>query len=680
MKRILLLPLLLVSLAFAPVSPAADVIFTLSESAVSNLFTGTLNLTITGLTDQEPVVLQKFIDANNNGLVDAGEPLVGQFKLVEGQVTKIGGVRNSNVPGDSDGLTNGVITEAFDFSDPTDFAHHIAPYLFRVSSPSGRFPAQVRPFAVTNTPLAQGVTGTVSGAPNAFIILLKLSANGEELFAGVLANSSGAFSISCPPGNYLVLATKSGMVTDFGAAPTVTVGAGSSANTTIVLSAANQTISGTLTNAASGTVLPGVQLRVQSTTGLFALGYSDTNGQFSIPVTAGTWSPEVEETALNALGYVSPAMLPDINTTSGNVAGLVLPFQPATALFYGNFVVGGTATGISAMPFSARIQNNTVSAKGLTDGNGNYALGVLAGTWSVGPESDALLARGILASQTSTNIAAGQALRLDFASRVVTAHLTGQVVDNFGVPLTNFMLVVQPLPLVRSGAGSYYPSTDAQGNFDVGVSGGTWNIHLETQRTTASNLVSFSIDLPVVDNVNQSNLVFVALRATQQITGFVRDGVTGVTNVQVYAGTSINGTNYLPGESYTDASGNYVLKVVNAQWNVQLNNYDLNQRGFFSANDQTVVINNGAGVANFTLTRYSNLITLGSLSRIGNQFSLQAVGDTGRSYVLDVTTNLRAPIVWSPVATNFQSGANFQATDNAATGPARYYRMRVLQQ
>ncbi len=172
MKRILLLPLLLVSLAFAPVSPAADVIFTLSESAVSNLFTGTLNLTITGLTDQEPVVLQKFIDANNNGLVDAGEPLVGQFKLVEGQVTKIGGVRNSNVPGDSDGLTNGVITEAFDFSDPTDFAHHIAPYLFRVSSPSGRFPAQVRPFAVTNTPLAQGVTGTVSGAPNAFIILL----------------------------------------------------------------------------------------------------------------------------------------------------------------------------------------------------------------------------------------------------------------------------------------------------------------------------------------------------------------------------------------------------------------------------------------------------------------------------------------------------------------------------
>jgi hypothetical protein len=263
---------------------------------------------------------------------------------------------------------------------------------------------------------------------------------------------------------------------------------------------------------------------------------------------------------------------------------------------------------------------------------------------------------------------------------VVTAHLTGQVVDNLGVPLTNFTLVVQPVPLVRSGAGSYYPSTDALGNFDIGVSGGTWNIALESGRTAASNLVSFSIERVVVDGVNQSGLIFVAYRSTQQITGFVGEGSTGIPNVQMYGGATINGTNYYTGESYTDASGNYVLKVVNVvngSWNVQLNNYDLNQRGFFSANDQTVI---APGTANFSLTRYSNLITLGSLSRIGNQFSLQATGDTGRSYVLDVTTNLRAPIVWSPVATNFQSGANFQATDNAATGPARYYRMRVQQQ
>lgn len=678
MNRFHFLLLSLVALAFAPASASAAVNFTLSQPAVSNFFTGTLSLTITGLTNEEPVLLQKFVDANNNGVVDAGEPLVGQFKLVEGHARRIGGVRNSNVPGDSDGQINGVITETFDFSNPRDFAHHVAPYLFRVTSPSGRFAEQLRPFAVTNTPLAQGVTGTVSGAPNAFIVLLQPTADGEELFAGVLTDGAGAFSISCPPGNYQVLATKTGMVTDFGAAPTVTVTAGVNATANISLTAATQTISGTLTNSATGGVLPGVQVRLQSATGLFALGYSDTNGLFSIGVASGVWSPELEESTLIALGYVPPEnKLSDIDTTGGSVAGLVLDFQPATALFYGNFLDGGNQSAISAMPFEARIQNNSLSGYGRTDVAGYYTVGVVAGTWSVGPESDALLARGILASQTSATIADGQAVRIDFTSRAVTARLIGQVRDNFGVPLSNFMLVVQPLPLVSSGAGSYYPSTDASGNFDVGVSAGMWNIHLEVNRTAASNLVSFTTDLTVVDGVNQSGLVFVALRATQQITGFVREGSTGITNVQVYSGASINGTNYMTGEAKTDSSGNYLLKVVNGSWNVQLDNSDLNQRGFFSAANQTIPINNAAGVANFSLTRYSNIITLGNLSRVGNQFSLQATGDTGRSYVLEVTTNLRAPIVWNPVATNFQNGANFQATDNQATGPARYYRMRV---
>ncbi|MBI5802600.1 MAG: hypothetical protein HZA92_17990 [Verrucomicrobia bacterium] len=678
MNRLFIFLLSLAAFAFAPASAAVN--FTLSQSAVSNLFTGALDLQITGLTSGEPVLLQKFIDANNDGIVDPGEPLVGQFKLIEGQVSRIGGVRNRNVPGDADETANGVINETIDFSDPKDFAHHVAPYLFRVSSPTTNFLPLVRAFAVTNSTLGQAVTGTVSSAPNAFIILLKPSADGGELFAGGIANAAGMFSISCPPGNYQVLATKSGMVTDFGAAPTVTVGAGVSTNVTLSLAPANRTISGTLTNSATGGVLAGVQVRLQSTNELFALGYSDDQGNFSIGVVAGEWSPEVEETALTALGYVAPEQLSSINTTVAGVTGLVLSFQPATALFHGSFVVGGTSTGIAAMPFSARIQNSSVSASGLTDANGNFTLGVLAGSWSVGPESDALLARGILANGTNATIADGQALRIDFASRTVTAHLTGQVLDNFGVPLTNFMIVVQPVPFPQNGAGSYYPSTDAQGNFDIGVSAGTWNIALESQRTAASNLVSFSIDRVVVDNVNQSNLVFVALRATQQITGLVSDGATGVTNVQVYGGTTINGTNYVSGASYTDGGGNYVLKVVNATWNVSLNNFDLNGRGFFSPNNQIMGISGAPGIANFPLTRYSNIITLGNLSRAGNQFSLQATGDTGRNYVLEFTTSLRAPIVWSPVTTNFQSGANFQASDNQATGTARYYRMRVHQQ
>lgn len=117
--------------------------------------------------------------------------------------------------------------------------------------------------------------------------------------------------------------------------------------------------------------------------------------------------------------------------------------------------------------------------------------------------------------------------------------------------------------------------------------------------------------------------------------------------------------------------------MINGSWTVQVNNQDLNQRGFISANNQVVPISNAAGTANFSLNRFSNRITLGNLTRSGDQFSLEATADPGRDYVLEMATSLRAPIAWIPVRTNFQSGANFQVTDDQATGPARYYRMRL---
>lgn len=679
MKRFFPLLLVLLALAFSAAPASAAVNFTLSQPAISNFFSGALDLQITGLTNGEPVVLQKFFDANANGSVDGGELLLAEFKLVEGQVSRIAGVRNRNVPGDEDETADGVINETFDFSDPTDFQHHVGTYLYRLSSPTANFAPLLRPFAVTNSSLGQSVTGTVTGVPYALVIMLKANGQGGEPFVGGFANGTGAFTISCPPGSYQAIAAKPGMVTDFGAGPSVTVTAGVNANATLSIATASQSFTGTLTNAVTGGVLAGAQVRMQSATGLFSLGYTDSQGVFTVGLTPGQWSLEVDQDALAAQGFVEPSQQSSFDTTTGVPTGTVISLQPATALFYGTFRDGGNMTGIAAMPLGARIQNGNQSGKGRTDDAGNYSVGVVAGTWSVGPDTDSLVARGILASPTNATIANAQAIRLDFVSRAVTAHLTGQVVNDLGVPLSNFALVVQPVPLNGGGANSYYPSTDSSGNFDIGLTAGTWNIALESQQAANSNLVSFSIDRVVVDNVNQSGLIFVAYRSTQQITGFVREGSTGVTNVQLYGGTTLNGTNYVSPATYTDSNGNYAMKVINGTWLVQLNNFDINQRGYFSANSQTVPISGATGTANFSLTRYSNTITLANPSRIGNQFSVQATGDNGRNYVLEVTTNLRTPISWTPVTTNSQSGANFQATDNAATGSARYYRMRLLQ-
>ena len=52
---------------------ARAVTFSVTPSAVSNTYNGTIMLQVTGLTNGETVVVQKFLDANTNGVVDASD-------------------------------------------------------------------------------------------------------------------------------------------------------------------------------------------------------------------------------------------------------------------------------------------------------------------------------------------------------------------------------------------------------------------------------------------------------------------------------------------------------------------------------------------------------------------------------------------------------------------------------
>ena len=49
---------------------------TVSPSAISNTYSGQITNQVTGLTNGETVLVERFLDANTNGLVDAGELLV----------------------------------------------------------------------------------------------------------------------------------------------------------------------------------------------------------------------------------------------------------------------------------------------------------------------------------------------------------------------------------------------------------------------------------------------------------------------------------------------------------------------------------------------------------------------------------------------------------------------------
>src|SRR5205807_933628 len=99
-------------------------------------YSGTITLQIGGLANGETVLVERFDDVNSNGSIDSAEPLVQSFRVTDGQVTSIGGVRNGNVPGDNDLSSNGQITTTISFPAGPEFSRANIKQIFRVSSPT----------------------------------------------------------------------------------------------------------------------------------------------------------------------------------------------------------------------------------------------------------------------------------------------------------------------------------------------------------------------------------------------------------------------------------------------------------------------------------------------------------------------------------------------------------------
>jgi hypothetical protein len=74
----------------------AAVTFSVSPPAISNTYAGYLTLQIGGIASGSTVVVQKYVNANSNGVVDAGDFIVQQFNLTDGKTGMvIGGITTS---------------------------------------------------------------------------------------------------------------------------------------------------------------------------------------------------------------------------------------------------------------------------------------------------------------------------------------------------------------------------------------------------------------------------------------------------------------------------------------------------------------------------------------------------------------------------------------------------------
>jgi hypothetical protein len=445
----------------------AAVGFTVTPAIVSNTYTGKITLSVTGLAAAgDSVVIQKFLDANTNGVIDAGDLLWQQFSLTDGVASVFHNgataVTNFNVPGDTDATTK-QITAPLNFQNG-DFPQNIVgKYLFKLSANSTSI---TNLFTVTNFPYGQSFTGTVFSnntatvVANAVIILFR----GQNLIgvAGAVANNSGSYTIQAPPGTYLLAAIRSNYLANLTTAPTLTLG-GSTITTNLTLTNATQGISGKVVDANTPTIgLPGLLVPASSTSNFLAVGFADTNGSFTIGTRPGVWNLEGDDSGLIVHGYLGLQNGIQTNTAGGSVSGITNALPKATAIFYGS-VKDGLGNPLFGIDLFSSDDNNQYQAEGYTDANGNYVVGASATNWNVNVSNDSNPTNYIFSQGFDAALTNGQAQLYNFTALLATNHITGHVQDSNGNPITN--VSVNANATINTVSYQVQADTDASGNY-----------------------------------------------------------------------------------------------------------------------------------------------------------------------------------------------------------------------
>ncbi len=449
---------------------------TVAPSTISNTYVGMVTVQITGLSNGETVQLQKYLDANANGVLDGPDWLLECLSLTDGFVPKIGGVTNYAVPFDLTG-TNGAITAQLNFCLPNQLDHFVGRYLFRVTGPSG---AATTTFTVTNAPFAQAITGTVKCAdtnvPYPLIVFLTPD---EELAGGVVGANDGTFTNRLPPGTYITMAVRPGYIFDAANPAIVTLPEGITVSTNLNVIGATRLLAGRVVDAANTNVgLPGVFLFTMSASGAVTLGTTDTNGNFALPVGTGFWTIEPNTLALSRLGYVGldEKTLPQFYTTHGNVTNALLVVPKANALFYGS-VRTFTGVPLAGVWFYGNDAYAEYETDSVTSTNGLYAAGVLGGrTWNFRPEyaGSQILPNYVVSSGTNTYVGSNQAIQLDFVAVPVIGTISGWARDTNGNPAPG--LGVYAWANIGTNHFYVYTETGPDGIYLLRVADDTWRV------------------------------------------------------------------------------------------------------------------------------------------------------------------------------------------------------------
>ncbi len=463
---------------------ASPVVLTVTPSVISNTYPGVVTLGITGLTNTEKVIVEKWMDKNANGAIDPGEWIIDSFKIADQSAMVIGGITNVSVPYDSDSTTGEIMT-ALTVPPGMPLENMVEHYVYRVVSPTGRFAPVLASFAITNSVLSQSVSGTVYSngvpAPYAAVVAQDLQANNPV--GAAVADASGHYFLTLAPGEYGFIAAAQDCYMNQQAGMMVVLTNGMAVTNDLFMTNGTVTISGNIYDTANSNGIAGLLVQLGSGP-LFAVTFTDTNGNYSAKVAPSFWKVSATKERLSRRAYLVSQNSLQVDATAGNVTGANVGVIKGDALFYGR------VTDNAGNPF-ANVQidlsgmdanfNSLYSGKGYSDTNGYFgvaALGDRTNFWNcdITSGTGTALANFVLNYFPTVTNAPGQTQLNNFVALPVIGKISGHVQDNFGNPVEGVEL--------NADNGMQYQSlegpTDNNGNYSLLVAAGNWNVEFIT--------------------------------------------------------------------------------------------------------------------------------------------------------------------------------------------------------
>jgi hypothetical protein len=326
---------------------------------------------------------------------------------------------------------------------------------------------------------------------------------------------------------------------------------------------------------------------------------ADSSGRYDIGVTGGEWdlylvaNTAATEKILTARTY-SPIGVSDGEVRTGNfVQDYAIPSQSFTTIS-GRVVDGNGNPAAGVYVWATGSQYKAVA---LTDRDGRYWLPYKVGIFQY---VDVLFPG--YEQQSVSEALPVNAPVINFAPRAVTAHIQGRLTaDGVAIPGA---LVEAALYVFDARYGQWIPSeytmqamTNANGDFDLPVSGGRWEIYFPSVPGSENLLFPpWYGEISLADGETVAGVSRNFLHSTGTISGTVRDAAG-----QPLGGVFIEAVSWINGAPFsqsgmTDAEGQYSIPVGDGYWSVSvLYGWDYSYDSYEFAEVEVI----GSSVVNF---------------------------------------------------------------------------------